>query len=106
MSLLLSIGWENFIVSMVEELDGIVVVLRREMDKGVTIFPTLNNVLRVFYGTPLNDERGNAYQEPYKGIGKANELLFSINKRYLDLLSLTNIFKEIYIEIEGFTIPS
>lgn len=52
MSLTLPFKWEEFIVSMVDELDEIILILRREMDNGIIIFPTLNNVLRVFYETP------------------------------------------------------
>lgn len=52
MSLTLPFEWEEFIVSMANNLDEIVLVLRREMDNGIIIFPTLNNVLRVSYETP------------------------------------------------------
>lgn len=92
---------------MADELDEIVLVLRREMDKGITIFPTLDNVLRAFYETPLSSVRVVMLgQEPYKGIGKANGLSFSVSKGHPIPPSLINIFKEISEEIKDFTIPS
>lgn len=107
MSLLLPSGWEEFIVSMADELDEIVTILRREMDTGIIVFPALSDVLRAFYETPLRNVRVVMFgQEPYKGIGKANGLSFSVNKGYPVPPSLTNIFKEISDEIEDFSIPS
>lgn len=106
MSLSLPSGWEEFIVSMADELDEIVTILKREMDNGVIIFPALNDVLRAFYETPLGNVRVVMLgQEPYKGIGKANGLSFSVNKGYPVPPSLTNIFKEISDEIKSFHIP-
>nr|PNR37428.1 hypothetical protein PHYPA_020537 [Physcomitrium patens] len=96
----------KFIVSMADELDEIVTILKREMDNGVIIFPALNDVLRAFYETPLGNVRVVMLgQEPYKGIGKANGLSFSVNKGYPVPPSLTNIFKEISDEIKSFHIP-
>nr|PNR61594.1 hypothetical protein PHYPA_000017 [Physcomitrium patens] len=106
MSLSLPSGWEKFIISIADELDEIVTILKREMDNGVIIFPALNDVLRVFYETPLSDVRVVMLgQEPYKGIDKANGLSFFVNKGYPVPPSLTNIFKEISDEIRSFHIP-
>lgn len=107
MSILLPPGWEEFIISMADDLDEIVLVLKREMDNGIIIFPTLNNVLRAFYETPLSAVRVVMLgQEPYKGIGKANGLSFSVNIGHPVPPSLINIFKEISKEIDEFSIPS
>jgi len=82
-------------------------ILRRKLDKGVKTLPMLNNVLRDFYKMLLIDVRVVMLgQEPYKGIGKANGLSFFVNRGYPVASSLTNIFNEIYNEIEGFSIPS
>ena len=45
-------------------------------------------------------------QEPSKGIGESNGLSYSVDKGYPIPPSLMNIFKELYDEIEEFTIPS
>uniref|UniRef100_A0A7I4EXH2 Uracil-DNA glycosylase n=1 Tax=Physcomitrium patens TaxID=3218 RepID=A0A7I4EXH2_PHYPA len=106
MSLSLPSRWEEFIISMVDELDEIVTILKREINNGIIIFLVLNDVLRIFYETPLSDVRVVMFdQESYKDIGKANRLFFSVNKDYPILLSLTNIFKEIFDEIRSFNIP-
>nr|PNR46627.1 hypothetical protein PHYPA_013746 [Physcomitrium patens] len=106
MSLSLPFGWKEFIVSMADELNEIVTILKKEMDNGVIIFPALNDVLRAFYETPLSNVRVVMLgQEPYKGIGKANGLSFFVNKGYPVPPSLTNIFKEISDEIRSFNIP-
>nr|PNR45316.1 hypothetical protein PHYPA_015087 [Physcomitrium patens] len=106
MSLSLPSRWEEFIVSMVDELDEIVTILKREMNNGIITFPALNDVLRTFYEIPLSNVRVVMLgQEPYKGISKANGLSFSINKGYLVFPLLTNIFKEISDEIRSFNIP-
>lgn len=92
---------------MADELDEIVTILEREINNGITIFPPLGNVLRALYETPLGDVRVVLLgQEPYKGIGKANGLSFSVSKEYPIPPSLTNIFKEISNEIEDFSPPS
>ena len=45
-------------------------------------------------------------QQPYKAIDKANGLSYYVDKGYPIPPSLMNIFKELYDEIEEFTIPS
>lgn len=107
MAVLLPSGWEGFMVSMADELDEIVLVLQREINKGTVIFPAMPNILKAFYETQLSSVRVVMLgQEPYKGAGKANGLSFSVNKGHPTPPSLANIFKEISTEIEELFVPS
>jgi len=71
------------------------------MDKGITIFSTLDNVLRVVYETPLDDVKVVMLgQELYKSIGKANTLLscarYDLNSRLIHIIFLAILLLPIY----------
>lgn len=73
---------------------------------GERIFPPEAQVLNAFSITPMASVRVVILgQDPYHGYGQAHGLCFSVPKGVKVPPSLVNIYKELAVDIEGFTIP-
>ena len=70
--------------------------LTKEIGKGKTIYPDVENIFNAFNLTPLSKVKVVILgQDPYHGEMQANGLSFSVNKGIKLPPSLKNIFKEI-----------
>lgn len=86
-------SWHKFLATQ-SDLDAIVETINQEA-QSKTIFPSPNNVFKVFETRPEDIKVVILGQDPYYNIGQANGLAFSVNDNVATPRSLKNIFKEL-----------
>ena len=86
-------SWSKFLATQ-SDLDAIVEKIDNEA-LSKTIFPSSNNVFKVFETRPEDIKVVILGQDPYYNIGQANGLAFSVNDDVATPRSLKNIFKEL-----------
>jgi uracil-DNA glycosylase len=80
--------------------------LKEEKQAGKTIYPKSSDIFNAFTKTPFDSVKVVIIgQDPYHGPGQAHGLSFSVQKGVAVPPSLKNIYKELYTDIPGFTIP-
>jgi uracil-DNA glycosylase len=80
--------------------------LKEEKQAGKTIYPKSSHIFNAFTKTPFDSVKVVIIgQDPYHGPGQAHGLSFSVQKGVAVPPSLKNIYKELYTDIPGFTIP-
>lgn len=85
--------WHEFLATQ-SDLDAIVEKIDQEA-QSKTIFPSPDDVFRVFETRPENIKVVILGQDPYYNTGQANGLAFSVNDSIPAPRSLKNIFKEL-----------
>ena len=85
--------WHEFLATQ-SDLDAIVEQIDNEAHSK-TIFPSPNNVFRVFETQPEDIKIIILGQDPYYNIGQANGLAFSVDDNVTTPRSLKNIFNEL-----------
>lgn len=85
--------WSEFLATQ-SDLDAIVEKIDQET-LSKTIFPSPDNVFKVFETQPEDIKVVILGQDPYYNIGQANGLAFSANNNVAIPRSLKNIFKEL-----------
>lgn len=85
--------WHKFLATQ-SDLDAIVEKIDNEA-LSKTIFPSPNDVFKVFETRPEDIKVVILGQDPYYNIGQANGLAFSVNDNVTTPRSLKNIFKEL-----------
>lgn len=81
--------------------------LIQEKQQGYTVLPKNEEVFNAFNHTPFDEVKVVIIgQDPYHGIGQAHGLSFSVRKGVPIPPSLQNIYKELQIDIPGFTFPA
>lgn len=85
--------WYEFLVTQ-SDLDAIIEKIDQEA-QSKTIFPSPDNVFRVFETRPKDIKVVILGQDPYYNTGQANGLAFSVNDSIPAPRSLKNIFKEL-----------
>jgi len=72
----------------------------------INVYPTNNNIFTALSTTPFEQVKVVILgQDPYHAEGQAHGLSFSVQKGVKIPPSLRNIFKELAVDIEGFTLP-
>lgn len=90
--------WHEFLTTQ-SDLDAIVEKIDNEA-LSKTIFPSPNDVFKVFETRPEDIKVVILGQDPYYNIGQANGLAFSVNDNVATPRSLKNIFKELESDIK------
>ena len=90
--------WHEFLATQ-SDLDSIVEKIDQEAQSTI-IFPSPDDVFRVFETRPENIKVVILGQDPYYNIGQANGLAFSVNNNVAVPRSLKNIFKELESDIK------
>lgn len=90
--------WHEFLATQ-SDLDAIVEAIDQEA-QSKTIFPSPNDVFKVFETRPKDIKVVILGQDPYYNIGQANGLAFSVNNNVAVPRSLKNIFKELESDIK------
>lgn len=90
--------WHEFLATQ-PDLDTIVEKIDQET-QSKTIFPSPDDVFRVFETRPEDIKVVILGQDPYYNIGQANGLAFSVNDDVPAPRSLKNIFKELESDIK------
>lgn len=85
--------WHEFLATQ-SDLDAIVKKIDQEA-QSKTIFPSPDDVFRVFETRPEDIKVVILGQDPYYNTGQANGLAFSVNDNVATPRSLKNIFKEL-----------
>ena len=85
--------WHEFLTTQAD-LDAIIKTIDQET-QSKTIFPSPDNVFRVFETRPEDIKVVILGQDPYYNVGQANGLAFSVNDDIATPRSLKNIFKEL-----------
>lgn len=85
--------WHEFLATQ-SNLDAIVEEIDNEA-QSKTIFPSPDNVFKVFETRPEDIKAVILGQDPYYNVGQANGLAFSVNDNVPAPRSLKNIFKEL-----------
>jgi len=81
--------------------------LKEEKEAGHKIYPKNADIFNAFNKTPLDKlEVVILGQDPYHGENQAHGLSFSVQKEITIPPSLRNIYKELFTDIPGFTIPN
>jgi len=91
-------SWNNFFLedNVQRDLHQISEDLKEETDKGITIYPPLNQVFRAFCCTPLDKIKVVVLgMDPYHNPGSAVGLCFSVRPGNKINPSLKNIYKEL-----------
>lgn len=86
-------SWQEFLATQ-SDLDAIVEQLDNEA-LSKTIFPSPDDVFKVFETRPEDIKVVILGQDPYYNIGQANGLAFGVNDNIATPRSLKNIFKEL-----------
>lgn len=90
-------SWREFLATQ-SDLDTIVETIDQEA-QSKTIFPSPNDVFRVFETRPKDIKVVILGQDPYYNIGQANGLAFSVHNDVATPRSLKNIFKELKTDL-------
>lgn len=90
-------SWHKFLATQYD-LDAIVEKIDQET-QSKTIFPSPDNVFKVFETQPEDIKVVILGQDPYYNIGQANGLAFSVNDNAAAPRSLKNIFKELKTDL-------
>ncbi|KLV04397.1 uracil-DNA glycosylase [Photobacterium aquae] len=78
-----------------------------EREAGKVIYPSAGDVFSAFDSTPLDKVKVVILgQDPYHGPGQAHGLSFSVRPGVKTPPSLANMYKELAVDIEGFSIPN
>lgn len=86
-------SWREFLATQ-SDLDAIVEKIDNEA-QSKTIFPSPDNIFKVFGTRPEDIKVIILGQDPYYNIGQANGLAFSVDDNVTTPRSLKNIFKEL-----------
>lgn len=89
--------WHEFLATQ-SDLDAIVEKIDQEA-QSKTIFPSPDNVFKVFETHPEDIKVVILGQDPYYNIDQANGLAFSVNDNVATPRSLKNIFKELKTDL-------
>ncbi|MES2063235.1 MAG: uracil-DNA glycosylase [Bacteroidota bacterium] len=80
--------------------------LKTEKEAGHTVYPKNADIFNAFNITPVDDVKVVILgQDPYHGPYQAHGLSFSVQKGVAVPPSLKNIYKELFTDIPGFSIP-
>ena len=90
--------WHEFLATQ-SNLDAIVEEIDNEA-QSKTIFPSPDDVFKVFETRPEDIKVVILGQDPYYNIGQANGLAFSVDENVATPRSLKNIFKELESDIK------
>lgn len=102
-------GWLNVLQEEFEKdyMKNLKAFLVQEKEAGKTIYPKGTDIFNAFNHTPFDKvEVVILGQDPYHGVGQAHGLSFSVQKGVTVPPSLKNIYKELAVDIPGFTIPN
>lgn len=99
--------WKDFIKAELDKpyfneiKEGIIQSIR----EGKRVFPPKEAIFSVFFQPKNNIKVVILGQDPYHGFGQANGLAFSVQRGVKIPPSLRNIYRELEMDIEGFTAP-
>lgn len=79
--------------------------IAHSLEKGVNVFPPLENIFSAFQCAPDKIKVVILGQDPYHGFGQAHGLAFSVHQGVKIPPSLRNIYQELATDIPGFKIP-
>lgn len=80
--------------------------VQKRRDEGVTVFPPEDEIFNAFSYTPFEKVKVVIIgQDPYHGPDQAHGICFSVKPGIKTPRSLSNMYKELATDIEGFHIP-
>ena len=100
--------WNELLVwvKQKEYFNNLLEFVAEERLQGKSVYPAQDDVFNAFILTPINSVRVVILgQDPYHGEGQAHGLSFSVTKGNKIPPSLTNMFKELLDDVDGFTLP-
>lgn len=105
----INLNWHDVIGDEKEKpyFQQIIQFVTAQRESGKMIYPPAQDVFNAFRFTPFNDIKVVILgQDPYHGPNQAHGLSFSVLPGVKPPPSLMNIYKELFTDIDGFTIPT